>query len=118
MFSKPPNTDAAKPPVSGLLFMFKSLGLESVIDAAQKMASAGTVQKILEFADALPEIKASLARIEGVLGIDPNTAPGGLVALAIGAGPSERDGNAGRTGDDGAPNRPVDDDAARNSYAT
>lgn len=111
------NDNSNKPPVSGLLFMLKSMGLESVIEAAQKMASADTVAKILEFADALPQIQRDLrdireflGRIDGIASAHPDAGPGGLVALVFRPGPSDDDGTAGNAGSGVPANRTSDDD--------
>jgi hypothetical protein len=50
--------------LSGTLILLRSLGLGPVIEAAQKIAESGSLEKILQFADDVPAIKESLARIE------------------------------------------------------
>lgn len=52
---------------SGLEMMLKSMGLGEVIEVAQKLASQGTIEKVLKFADGLEELNGRLARIEALL---------------------------------------------------
>jgi hypothetical protein len=44
--------------------MLRQMGLGEVITVAQKLASDGTVEKILKFADGVEELNARLAKIE------------------------------------------------------
>lgn len=55
--------DIRKAP-TGLEMMLRNLGLGEVIQAAQQLASAGTIEKILKFADGVEELNARLDRIE------------------------------------------------------
>lgn len=55
---------------SGPEMMLRSMGLGEVLDAAKSIASSGTIEKILKFADGLEELNARLAKIERRLGIE------------------------------------------------
>lgn len=109
MFGKPLVPGGAKSP-AGMEMMFRSLGLGSVLDAALAFAQGGGVQKITEFADALPEINARLNRIEEntrrlleLAGEPIDVAPGsGSAVSGVGAsgdaGASDADQPLGRSG--------------------
>jgi hypothetical protein len=62
------SSDPKKAPVSGMEAMLRSMGLSQVIEVAQQLAEAKTVEKVLKFADGLEELNARLARIETHLG--------------------------------------------------
>lgn len=52
--------DATKAPTSGLEAMLRSMGLGEIIEAAKVLASNGTVEKILKFADSVDELNKKL----------------------------------------------------------
>lgn len=53
--------------MSGMEIMLKSMGMGHVIELAQQLATQGTLDKILKFADGLDELNARLQRIETML---------------------------------------------------
>lgn len=61
----------AKDGPSGMEMMLRSMGLGEVLNAAQTLASNGTVEKIIAFADSVGELNERLARIEKALGLQP-----------------------------------------------
>ena len=88
---------------SGLEMMLQSMGLGEVITAAKKLASDGTLQKVLKFAD---EVEAINGRIEQIaanqraimrhFGIEPVAQPGSGNGPQLLAGP-ETGGPGGDT---------------------
>lgn len=79
--------------------MLRAMGMGAALDAAKKLAESGAVEKIIEFADGLPELRARLARIERYLMPYPDASNGGpgdgSVRVTI-QGTSEPDANLGR----------------------
>lgn len=54
-------------PMSGAEMMLRSMGMGEILDMAKSMASAGTFEKILEFANKADEILATNKRLEAKL---------------------------------------------------
>lgn len=54
-------------PASGMEMMLRSMGLGEIIEAAKQLATNGTVERILQFADQVGELNERLARIERLL---------------------------------------------------
>jgi hypothetical protein len=91
-----------KPRPSGTEMMLRSMGLGDVIEAAQRFASAGTVDKITGFADKLDIYIARAERNERLLtaiarqlGIDADTITGILEAGGLEA---DQHGGSGANG--------------------
>jgi hypothetical protein len=61
-----PKQDAA-PKKSGMEMMLNSMGMGDVLEAAKALANAGTLEKILQFADQVEGINGRIERVETLL---------------------------------------------------
>lgn len=65
-----PTTKPAEkaPQMEGPERLLRSMGLGQILDMAKALAEAGTLQKIVQFADDLEQVKKTLAEIKSELG--------------------------------------------------
>jgi uncharacterized protein with PhoU and TrkA domain len=67
--------------MNGMEMMLRNMGLAEVLDAAKSLASAGSVQKIMEFAQQAEGISARLENIERLLRQLVGEQPGDVLQL-------------------------------------
>lgn len=79
--------------MNGPEMMLRSLGLGEVLEGAKKLAEAGTVEKILKFADELEGLRNDIGEIKRRLGIgEPAIIDG--TARDVTTDPGSRDSDA------------------------
>src|SRR5512146_3073019 len=97
-------TDAKKAPMAGMESMLRAMGLGQVIDAANKLAQSGALEKLVAVVEVVNELNERCKRIEAALGISPNAEPGSRPAIS---GPDPARGLAsGDAANDGGNNGP------------
>lgn len=103
MFGQPNGSfSPAKQAPSGPELMLRQFGLGDVIEAAKQLAGSGSIQKIMAFSDALPELMKTLGEINGRLEhIERTSGLSPLFDASAGGGGAEPGPGPGSPGDVG-----------------